>query len=236
MKFFWPEKWPEAAQATLGASIIVGIISFLGSSLKFIYDDISSETEYDKKISEKMLLNVYTYAEEYYIPMVTYAVSSASQLYIIQTKDATTQHKEVALFYIIKYLQYIQKLLLEKGGQILLRNYNSEFCIQKLITGITSNLNLTTYQINRLQKSVTLEDTPLDFSLKIKTDKDLIKIYEIFEKWLENNSNVEKTIQYFRCFNELMCYELNTIYMPWYKTNGPEISNECRKLFDEVCP
>lgn len=230
LKLFWPEKWPETAQATLGASIIVGIISIFGVILKFIYDNISSETEYHKKISEKMLLKVHTYAEEYYIPMVTYATSSASQLNIILTKDASTQDKEVALFYIIKYFQYREKLLLEKGGQIFLRNFNSELCIQKLISGVVRNLNFTTYQLYKLQKYVTLEDTPFDFSLKIKTDKDLIQIYKSFEKWLEKNNNIKETILYFTCFNELMCYELNSIYMPWYKTNAPQISNECREL------
>ena len=81
LESLWPKDWPAAAQATLAAAITAGIVSILGIYLKFIFDQISSDTEYDQKISEKMISKVHTYAERYYIPLGTYAGSSASQLY-----------------------------------------------------------------------------------------------------------------------------------------------------------
>ena len=64
----WPGDWPEAAQATLAAAITAGIVSIFGICLKFIFDQISSETIYNQKISEKMISKIHTYAEKYYVP------------------------------------------------------------------------------------------------------------------------------------------------------------------------
>nr|QNO43570.1 hypothetical protein HMEJMANM_00039 [Methanosarcinales archaeon ANME-2c ERB4]QNO43605.1 hypothetical protein LAPIAFBC_00012 [Methanosarcinales archaeon ANME-2c ERB4]QNO44695.1 hypothetical protein NOLKAICN_00005 [Methanosarcinales archaeon ANME-2c ERB4]QNO50345.1 hypothetical protein PMDBIBLC_00007 [Methanosarcinales archaeon ANME-2c ERB4] len=65
-KYFWPEEWSGAAQATLAAAIIASIVSILGTYLKFIFDQMSSETKYNQKISEKMISKVHTYAEKYW--------------------------------------------------------------------------------------------------------------------------------------------------------------------------
>jgi hypothetical protein len=56
LKHFWHGDWAEAAQATLAAAITAGIVSIFGICLKFIFDQISSETTYNKNISETILL------------------------------------------------------------------------------------------------------------------------------------------------------------------------------------
>ena len=232
LESLWPKDWPAAAQATLAAAITAGIVSILGIYLKFIFDQISSDTEYDQKISEKMISKVHTYAERYYIPLGTYAGSSASQLYMILINaKATTQEKQLALFFITKYFQYGLKLHIEKGGLIFLQNFDSESCLEQLNARARRNLKLTTDQICILQKSISLNDTPLDFSKKIQRKKELMGIYNTFENWLKNiKDNVKKAIAYFQCYNELMRHELNTIYMPWYQRKAPQISPICKKV------
>jgi len=231
-KSFWPEEWPEAAQATLAAAITAGIVSILGTYLKFVFDQISSKTEYDQKTSGKMLSKVHTYAEEYYFPLGAYAGSSASQLNKIRLnkKASRIEEKQLALFFITKYFQYVLKLSIKMGGLILLQNFDSELYLEQLNARTRGNLKLTTDQICRLQKSIALEDTPRDFSIEIHGNSELTKIYETFEKWLENNSNVKKTITYFRCYEELMHHELNSIYRSWYQKKAPQISPDCKKV------
>ena len=124
VKSFWPTGWPKAAQATLAAAITAGGVSILGIYLKFIFDQISSETAYNRKISEKMISKVYIYSEKYYIPIESYAKFSALKLNDILTNaNASTQEKQLALFFITKYFRYLLKLITEKGGLLFLKNF-----------------------------------------------------------------------------------------------------------------
>ena len=186
---------------------------------------------YNQKISEKMLSKIHAYAEECYVPMAVYASKSASQLNAILKKaQATTEDKQLALFYITKYFQYLLKLTIKRGGIIFLQNFNSEVDLSRLRISAFQYLELTQEQICRLQKSIDLEKGIfLDFSNKIQGDHELKKIYESFEIWL-NSSNVEKTIKCFRCYSNLMFHELNSIYKPWYKREAPELSRECERV------
>ena len=232
LKPLWPEKWPEAAQATLAAAITAGIVSILGIYLKFIFDQISNETAYSQKISENMMSKLHTYAEDYYLPLTNYANFSAYQLKKILTKaKASTEEKQLALFSIAKYFRYGLRLSIEKGGIVFLKKFDSELYLKKLHRSARWNLELNTNQICRLQKSIDLEEeTFLDFSKKIQCDSELMQIYETFEKWLKNNSKVKNTIIYFRCYSQFMRYELNSIYRPWYQRKAPQISNECKEV------
>ena len=231
VNFFWPKGWSGSAQATLAAAITTGIVAILGTYLKFIFDQISLDTAYNQKISEKMISKVHTYAEDYYIPLLTYARFSASQLYTILTNaNAPVQEKQLALFFITKYFQYLLKLCTEKGGIIFLKNFDSESCLEQLNARARKNLKLTTDQICKLQ-SIPLEDTPLDFSTEIRQNGELMEIYKTFEEWLDNNKdNVKKTIAYFHCYDELMRHELNLIYMPWYQRKAPQILPNCKRV------
>ena len=230
-KPFWPEELPGAAQATLAAAIIAGIVSILGIYLKFVFDQINSETEYNKKISEEMISKVHIYAEEYYIPLGTYAGLSASQLTkVITNTQASTEQKQLALFFITKYFQYVLKLEIEKGGMILFQNFDSESFLEQLNVGARMSLGQTPNQLCTLQKSMVPNGIFIDFSTKIQCDNELMEIYKKFEEWLEDNSRVKETIACFNCYNELMFHELNVIYMPWYKKKPPELSPECKKV------
>lgn len=231
VKSFWPTGWPGAAQATLGAAITAGVVSILGIYLKFIFDQISSETAYNRKISEKMISKVYIYSEKYYIPIESYAEFSALKLNDILTNaNASTQEKQLALFFITNYFRYLLKLITEKGGLIFLKNFDSESYLEELNIRARRNLELTTDQICILQKSIALEDTPRDFSIKIQGDNELNQIYETIENWLKDNSKVKKTITYLHCYSELMRHELNTIYRPWYQKKPPQISHDCKEV------
>lgn len=230
-KPFWPEELPGMAQATLAAAIIAGIVSILGIYLKFVFDQINSETEYNKKISEEMISKVHIYAEEYYIPLGTYAGLSASQLNRVLTDtQASTEQKQLALFFITKYLKYVLKLEIEKGGIILFQNSDSESFLEQLNVGARMSLGQTPNQLCTLQKSMVLGDIFIDFSTKIQCDNELMEIYKKFEEWLEDNSRVKEAIACFNCYNKLMFRELNVIYMPWYKKKPPELSPECKKV------
>lgn len=230
-KLFWPKGWPEAAQATLAAAITAGIVSILGTYLKFFFDQISSETAYNQKISETMLSKIHTYTEDYYIPLESYAAFSASQLNDILTNaKSSTQEKQLALFFIAKYFRYLLKISTEKGGLIFLKNFDSESYLEDLNIGARQNLELTPDQISILQKSIALEDTPRDFSIKIQGDNELKRIYETIENWLKDNNKVKKTITYLSCYSELMRHELNTIYRPWYQKKAPQISHDCKEV------
>lgn len=237
--FFWPEEWPKEAQATLAAAITVSSISIFGIYLKFIFDQMSSEAEYNKKISEKMMLKIDFFAETYYSHMMMYARLSAIHLNMILNSEKTSkQENQLALFYITKYLQYRQKLTIEKGRIFFLQDVDSELCLLKLDVETIKILGLGECQICRLQESIEIEDTYLEFSKMLQKDSELTKIYEIFIKWLKANENkkVERTITYFCCFYELMCYELNLIYMPWYKKKIPQISHKCKRIRnDNLC-
>ena len=237
VKSYWskewsPAEWPKAAQATLAAAITAGIVSIFGICLKFIFDQISSETIYNQKISEKMISKIHTYAEKYYVPRGVYARNSASQLNGILKKEqaSTEQDKQLALFFITKYFQYKLKLKIERGGLIFLKDFDSESYLVQLNTEAERCLKLTTEQICRLQKSIALKDLFLDFLKKIQRDHELKNIYEAFEIWLKDSSTVEKTIKCFQCYSELMFHELNSIYKPWYKSKAPEISPECERI------
>jgi len=194
---------------------------------------------YNKKISEKMMSKIDIFTETYYSPMMTYARLSAIHLNMnLNNKNASTQENQLALFYITKYLQYRQKLTIEKGRIFFLQDVDSELCLLKLDVETIKILGLGECQICRLQESIKIEDTYLDFSIKLQNDYELTKIYENFIKWLKENKNkkVERTITYFCCFNELMCYELNLIYMPWYKKKVPQISHKCKRIReDNLC-
>lgn len=114
-----------------------------------------------------------------------------------------------------KYFQYKLKLKIERGGIIFFQNFNSERDLSRLGISTLQYLKLTPEQISRLQKSIALEDTFLDFSIKIQGEYELNEIYEAFKIWLKNHGNVKKTIKCFRCYSELMFHELNSIYKPW---------------------
>ena len=86
------------------------------------------------------------------------------------------------------------------------------------------------HQICRLLKCISLNDSPLDFSIKIQGDDELTDICKEFEEWLKNSSSVKKTITYFHCYDKLMFHELNSIYMPWYGRKAPQIPHECEKV------
>ena len=130
-----------------------------------------------------------------------------------------------------KYFQYRLKLTTEKGGIIFFQNFEAESGLIRLWIRILQYLKITPKQICRLQKSIDFKKgTFLDFSNKIQGDHELKKIYEAFEIWLINKSNVEKTIKCFQCHSELMFHELNSIYKPWYKRKAPEISPECKRI------
>ena len=157
LKPFWPGDWAEAAQAaTLAAAITAGIVSIFGICLKFIFDQISSETKYDQKISEKMISRIHTYAEEYYVPLGLYARKSASALNDILNKiqASTEEEKQHALFFITKYFQYRLKLESDKGGIIFFQNVKSEDSLVKLGTNALKYLKLTPKQISILPKSI----------------------------------------------------------------------------------
>lgn len=237
--FFWPEEWPKEAQATLAAAITVSSISIFGIYLKFIFDQMSSEAEYNKKISEKMMSKIDFFTETYYSHMMAYARLSAIHLDMIRNNEkASKQENQLVLFYITKYLQYRQKLTIEKGRIFFLQNVDSELCLLKLDVETIKILGFDECEICRLQESIKIEDTYLDFSIKLQNDYELIKIYLNFIKWLKANENkkVEITITYFCCFYELMCYELNLIYMPWYKKKVPQRSNKCKEIQnDNLC-
>ena len=228
-KPFWPEEWSSAAQATLAAAITAGIVSIFGICLKFIFDQISSETRYNQKISEKMISKIHTYAEEYYVPMAVYAGKSASLLNDILKKSQASTKDKLALFFITKYFRYKLKLTTEKGGLIFLQNLDQESYLGLLDTNAEKYLKLTREQICRLQKSIALEDTFLDFSIKIQNDYELNEIYKAFKIWLKNYSDVKKTIKCFQCHSELTFHELNSIYKPWYKKKAPKIPPECKR-------
>jgi len=168
---------------------------------------------------------------KYYIPLGIWARLSASQLDMIITKEASTEEKQQALCSITKYFQYILKLNIESGGMILFRNFDSELRLEHLNVVATKSLGLTINQICRLLKYTSLDDTPLDFSIKIQDDGELMKIYKEFEEWLDNISSVKETIAYFHCYNKLMFHELNSIYMPWYGKKAPQIPHKCEKVF-----
>ena len=109
VKSYWskegsPAEWPPAAQATLAAAITAGIVSIFGIFLKFIFDQISSETLYNQNISEKMISKIHTYAEEYYVPLGAYADKSKFTLNNILKKGqaSTEEDKQHALFFITK--------------------------------------------------------------------------------------------------------------------------------------
>lgn len=231
VKSFWPTGWPKAAQATLAAAITAGVVSILGIYLKFIFDQISSETAYNRKISERMISKVYIYSEKYYIPIESYAEFSALKLNgILTNANASTQEKQLALFFITKYFRYLLKLITEKGGLLFLKNFDSESYLEELNIRARRNLELTTDQICILQKSIALEDTPRDFSIKIQGDNELKQIYETIENWLKDNGKVKKPITYLHCYSELMRHELNTIYRPWYQKKAPQISHDCKEV------
>lgn len=231
-KPFWPRNWPEAAQATLAAAITAGIVSIFGICLKFIFDQISSETIYNQKISEKMISKIHTYAEKYYIPLGVYARESAFQLNDILKKAqaSTEQDKQCALFSITRYIRYRFELTTKRGGIIFFQNFNSEVDLSRLRINALQYLKLTPEQKSRLQKSIALEDTFLDFSIKTRGEKELKKIYEAFKIWLKNYGNVKITIKCFRCYDELMFHELNSIYKPWYGRKVPKLSRECKRV------
>lgn len=161
-----------------------------------------------------------------------YARNSASRLNDILKKEqaSTEQDKQLALFFITKYFQYKLKLKIERGGIIFFQNFNSERDLSRLGISTLQYLKLTPEQISRLQKSIALEDTFLDFSIKIQGEYELNEIYEAFKIWLKNHGNVKKTIKCFRCYSELMFHELNSIYKPWYERKAPKLSRECKRV------
>lgn len=236
--YSWPEEWPGAAQATLAAAIMATIVSILGIYLKFFFNQINYETEYNKKISEKMMLKLHKYAEKYYLPLARYAGSSADQLEkILTSAKASPQEKQLALFFITKYFQYGLNLSSERGCIIFLKDFNSESNLKTLNLRVRQNLGLERIDICKILKHITLTDTFLDFSDKVKSNKELKEICKTFEESLNesllNNNGIEvkKQIIYFRCYNELMYHQLNSIYWPWYRTDPPQMSAIC----DKVC-
>ena len=114
---------------------------------------------------------------------------------------------------------------------IFFQNFKSESDLIRLGIRALPYLKLKPVQICILQKSIDLEKgTFLDFLIKIQGDHALKKIYEAFEIWLKDSSNVKKTIKCFRCYGELMFHELNSIYKPWYKRKAPKLSPECKRV------
>ena len=73
----------------------------------------------------------------------------------------------------------------ERGGVIFLQNFDSESYLGLLDTKAGRCLKLTIEQICKLKKFIALEDTPLDFSIKIQNDYELNEIYKAFEIWLK---------------------------------------------------
>ena len=111
-----------------------------------------------------------------------------------------------------------------------MQNFNSEVDLNRLGINALQYLKLTPEQNSILQKSIALEDTFLDFSIKIQDENELNEIYEVFKIWLKNHGNVKKTIKCFRCYDELMFHELNSIYKPWYGRKVPKLSRECKRV------
>lgn len=111
----------------------------------------------------------------------TYARLSADQLDEVLTNvNVSTEEKQLALFYIAKYLHYLLKLINEKGGIILFQNLDSESCLEQINIAAKESLKLTPTQMCRLQTSTSSDGTLLDFSEKIQ-DGELTEIYEKFE-------------------------------------------------------
>lgn len=215
---------------TLFAAILGVIGTTVGAVLKAYYDLLDE----DKKNYEQKLQSTIETVEEFYYPLALSAIETADQLEAtIDYVNNTTQKGNIALdkiaadkvseldarinyalFLIGQFYTLRLSLIVEKGGDLVLRNKSEEESFKNLYDDVESNLswagNNTTLERSLLQDYFDTDDkggkraniyTYFEFRKNLANSKsstnsdqnrkadnvDLSRVYNDFREWLSNN-------------------------------------------------
>ena len=240
---FWPDDWPEAAQATLAGAIIALISALLTTmvslGLKSWFDSATIKTTHKLAVRSSILKVFHTYAGHYINPLSIASGELASyleQYEILKALDFESSEKvqrkleaaERAFYHLARFAKYRTAMTgtyglrgVEPPPGVFLATTSAESRVwdwtPQLWALNVSNVDDEAALVDSLDNERRSGAEALAFlDLARKEGSKLHHLFISFSEWLENNEHLTEIVTVLNALNRLLDYELAQVFSPWY--------------------
>lgn len=209
---------------TAKATILAGVITFLGTVFTALYSEISSYYKDRSSNSEKKWNLIYPLIKQDYYPWINSALSLGEAF---KLSIATITAKQVLhiLYLIAVFYGYRLRFITGDGGVIILSSTKEEnevnqayFQIIKTFQWAGDETPCRVSQLQELFISRNKKDDPyvlFKFEHDVKNDPSLQDSREKLEAWLKTDNNKQNVELALTNFTEIFNHDISKVYSAW---------------------